>query len=98
LERICTDEDLQAACVQLRRVFQADEGTPEAGERETLVALIEAYEHQQYGVGMAEAAVAGLQDALAGRLLTDDELRQALTQVPRPTRLNPAEGERLKSQ
>lgn len=32
---------------------------------------------------MAEAAVAGLEDALAGRLLTDEELLQALRTVPR---------------
>jgi prevent-host-death family protein len=31
---------------------------------------------------MANAAIAGLEDALAGRLLTDDELQQALTTVP----------------
>lgn len=71
LESIHTDEGIEAAFLQLRRAFQADEGTPAAGERETLVALIEAYENQHHEVGMAEAAVAGLQDALAGRLLTD---------------------------
>lgn len=32
---------------------------------------------------MADAAIAGLEDALAGRLLTDAELQQALTTVPR---------------
>lgn len=32
---------------------------------------------------MADAAIAGLEDALAGRLLTDAELQQALTSVPR---------------
>lgn len=85
LEPIRTDAELQAAFVLLRRVFQADEGTTEAGERDALVTRIETYKHQQHEVGMAEAAIAGLQDALAGRLLTGDELQQALTQVPRPT-------------
>jgi hypothetical protein len=66
LEPIRTDGELQAAFMQLRPVFQADEGTPEAGERDALVARIEAYEHQQHDIGMAEAAIAGLQDALAG--------------------------------
>ncbi len=33
---------------------------------------------------MADAAIAGLEDALAGRLLTDAELQQALTTVPAP--------------
>ena len=84
LESIRTDAALQAAFMRLQRVFQADEGTPEAGERDALVALIEAYEQQQHEVGMAEAAIAGLRDALAGRLLTDDELQRALTQRPRP--------------
>ena len=32
---------------------------------------------------MAAAAIDGLEDALAGRLLTDAELQQALTTVPR---------------
>ena len=32
---------------------------------------------------MADTAIAGLEDALAGRLLTDAELQQALTSVPR---------------
>lgn len=33
---------------------------------------------------MADAAIAGLEDALASRLLSDDELQLALTTVPRP--------------
>lgn len=85
LEPIGTEPELQAAFVLLRRVFQADENTTEAGERDALVTRIETYEHQQHEVGMAEAAIAGLQDALVGRLLTDDELRQALTHLPLPT-------------
>ena len=85
LEPIRTDDELQAAFMQLRPVFQADQGTPEADERDVLVSRIESYEHQQHEISMAEAAIAGLQDALAGRLLTDDELRRALTQLPRPT-------------
>ena len=32
---------------------------------------------------MADAAIAGLEDALAGRLLSDEELQQALTTVPK---------------
>jgi antitoxin component HigA of HigAB toxin-antitoxin module len=86
LEPIRTDAELQAAFGLLRRVFQADEGTTEVGERDALVTRIETYEHQQHEVGMADVAIAGLQDALAGRLLTGDELQQALTQVPRPSR------------
>ena len=33
---------------------------------------------------MADAAIAGLEDALAGRLLTDAELQQTLTTFPAP--------------
>ena len=55
------------------------------------VALIDARQLDRYHalevehahLVMAEAAVAGLEDALAGRLLTDEELLQALRTVPR---------------
>lgn len=55
------------------------------------VALIDARQLDRYQaleaehahLVMAEAAIAGLEDALAGRLLTDEELQQALTAVPR---------------
>ena len=35
-------------------IFQAEEGTPEADEREIWVALIEAYENQHYPIGPAD--------------------------------------------
>ena len=43
IKPIRSDDDLRAAFKQLERVFQAQEGTPEADEMEILVTLIEAY-------------------------------------------------------
>ena len=51
---IRTDDDLRAAFMQLQGVFQADEGTPEADERDVLVTLIEAYENRHYAFGPAD--------------------------------------------
>lgn len=48
---IRTDEDLRAAFRELDRVYQADEGTPEADERDVLVTLIEAYENRTCAFG-----------------------------------------------
>ena len=44
----------QAAFHRLEGIFQADEGTPEADERDVLVTLIEAYENQHYAFGPAD--------------------------------------------
>ena len=43
IKPIRSDDDLRAAFKRLDRVFQAQEGTPEADEMEVLVTLIEAY-------------------------------------------------------
>lgn len=51
---IRTDADLRAAFMQLQGVFQADEGTAEADERDVLVTLIEAYETRHYAFGPAD--------------------------------------------
>jgi len=48
------DDDLRAAFCQLETVFQAEEGTPAADEREILVALIETYENRHYPIGPAD--------------------------------------------
>lgn len=39
---------------RLESIYQADEGTPEADERDVLVTLIEAYEKQRYAFGPAD--------------------------------------------
>ena len=54
IKPIRNDDDLRAAFRHLETVFQAEEGTPEADEREILVMLIEAYENQHYPIGPAD--------------------------------------------
>lgn len=54
IKPIRNDDDLRAAFRHLERVFQAEESTPEADEREILVALIEAYENRHYPIGPAD--------------------------------------------
>ncbi len=54
IKPIRNDDDLQAAFHQLETVFQAEEGTPAADEREILVALIETYENRHYPIGPAD--------------------------------------------
>jgi HTH-type transcriptional regulator/antitoxin HigA len=48
---IRTDDDLRAAFRHLETIYQADEGTPEADERDVLVTVIEAYENEHYAFG-----------------------------------------------
>ncbi len=50
IKPIRTDADLHAAFRRLERIYQADEGTPDADERDVLVALIEAYENKHYAI------------------------------------------------
>lgn len=54
IKPIRNDEDLRAAFTQLERVYQAQEGTPEADEMEILVTLIEVYEHKHFPMGMVD--------------------------------------------
>jgi|GEM_PF-5196024 HTH-type transcriptional regulator / antitoxin HigA len=48
---IRNDEDLQRAFRRLRGVFQAEEGSAQARERDVLVTLIEDYENEHHGFG-----------------------------------------------
>src|SRR5574340_611914 len=50
---IRSDEDLRRAFRRLEKIFQAEEGTAQAGERDVLVTLIEDYENEHRGVGPA---------------------------------------------
>ena len=50
IKPIRNDDDLQQAFYRLEKIFQAQEGTPEADEREILVTLIEAYENKNYPI------------------------------------------------
>ena len=54
IKPILTDEDLRAVFHRLECIFQADEDTPEADERDVLVTLIEAYEKKHYAFGPAD--------------------------------------------
>jgi len=54
IKPIRTDADLRAVFHRLEGIFQADEGTPEADERDVLVTLIEAYENKHYAFGPAD--------------------------------------------
>ena len=54
IEPIRTDADLRAVFRRLEGIYQADEGTPQADERDVLVTLIEAYENRHYAFGPAD--------------------------------------------
>ena len=51
IEPIRNDEDLQRAFRRLKSVFQAEEGSAQARERDVLVTLIEDYENEHHGFG-----------------------------------------------
>ena len=51
IKPIRNDDDLRAVFRRLEVVFQAQEQTPEADERDVLVTLIEAYENKHYALG-----------------------------------------------
>jgi HTH-type transcriptional regulator/antitoxin HigA len=53
IEPIRNDEDLQRAFRRLEKIFQAEEGTARAGERDVLVTLIEDYEDEHHAFGPA---------------------------------------------
>ncbi|MBK6864789.1 MAG: transcriptional regulator [Ideonella sp.] len=51
IKPIRNDDDLRNALHRLEKVFQAEEGTAQADERDVLVTLIEAYENMHYDFG-----------------------------------------------
>lgn len=54
IKPIRNDEDLKRAFLRLERIFQAEEGTEQADERDVLVTLIEVYEDRHYHFGPAD--------------------------------------------
>ena len=54
IKPIRNDEDLRRTFRRLEKIFQADEGTAQADERDVLVTLIEAYENKRYDFGPAD--------------------------------------------
>jgi HTH-type transcriptional regulator / antitoxin HigA len=58
IKPIRNDDDLRAVFRRLESIFQAEEQTPEADERDVLVTLVEAYENKHYDFGPADAVEA----------------------------------------
>ena len=48
---IRNDDDLKRAFRRLEKIFQAEEGSAKADERDVLVTLVEAYENEHYDFG-----------------------------------------------
>ncbi len=51
---IRNDDDLKKVFHRLEKIFQAEEGTAQADERDVLVTLVEAYENRYYNFGSAD--------------------------------------------
>ena len=54
IKPIRNDDDLTSAFRRLEAIFQAEEQTPEAAERDVLVTVVEAYENKHYDFGPAD--------------------------------------------
>jgi HTH-type transcriptional regulator/antitoxin HigA len=54
IKPIRSDDDLKAVFRRLESIFQAEEQTPEADERDVLVTLVEAYENKHDDFGPAD--------------------------------------------
>ena len=54
IKPIRNEKDLEQAFRRLEAVFQSEENTPQADEREVLVTLIEAYEREHFDFGPAD--------------------------------------------
>ena len=54
IKPIRNDEDLKKAFRRLEKIYQAEEGTAQADERDVLVTLVEAYENTHYDFGPAD--------------------------------------------
>ena len=54
IKPIRNDDDLKRVLRRLESIFQAEEQTPQADERDVLVTLIEVYENKHYDFGPAD--------------------------------------------
>jgi HTH-type transcriptional regulator/antitoxin HigA len=54
IKPIRNDDDLKKSFRRLEKIFQAEEGTTQADERDVLVTLVEAYENKHYDFGPAD--------------------------------------------
>lgn len=73
IKPIRNDDDLANAFVALERVFQAENGTPQADERDILLALIENYESKRYPIPHADP-ISAIAFAMEQNGLTRDDL------------------------
>ena len=58
IKPIRNDDDLKRTFIRLEKIFQAEEGTAQADERDVLVTLIEAYENKHHDFGPVDAVEA----------------------------------------
>ena len=54
IKPIRSNDDLKKAFRRLEKIFQAEEGTAQADERDVLVTLVETYESRHYDFGPAD--------------------------------------------
>lgn len=91
MKPIRTDDDLRAAFLRLEGIYQADEGTAQADERDVLMTLIEAYENQHSAFGPADPVEAKLCDKGLARLKAGVTLAALQTQADAQTDLAAAQ-------
>jgi HTH-type transcriptional regulator / antitoxin HigA len=51
IDTIRTERDYEAACRRIDEIFQAEPGTPEERELDTLVTMVDAYEEERFPMG-----------------------------------------------
>lgn len=73
IKPIKNDDDLTNAFLALEKVFQAENGTKEADERDVLLALIEHYEAKHYSIPHADP-ISAIVFAMEQQGLSRDEL------------------------
>ena len=73
IKPIKNDDDLTLAFIALEKVFQAENGTKEADERDVLLALIEHYESKHYPIPHADT-ISAIYFAMEQQGLSRDEL------------------------
>lgn len=73
IKPIKNDDDLTQAFIALEKVFQAKNGTPQADERDVLLALIENYESKHYPIPHADP-ISAIHFAMEQQGLSRDEL------------------------
>lgn len=73
IKPIRNDDDLTRAFIALEKVFQAKNGTPQADERDILLALIEHYEAKHYPIPYANP-IDAICFSMEQRGLSRDEL------------------------